>query len=145
MSIRKAKAVWKGDLKQGRGKLSTESALLIADYSFGSRFEQGPGTNPEELLGAAHAGCFSMALAHEMSQAGHTPESVQTEAQVHLEKVRNGYVITRILLKTVVYATGIQEADFSELAESAKTGCPVSRALRIPVELEAELKVNATS
>jgi lipoyl-dependent peroxiredoxin len=141
MAIRSAKAVWEGSLKEGVGRLSTESgAIRDASYSFPSRFQEGVGTNPEELIGAAHAGCFSMALANGLSQAGHTPTRVSTEARVHLEKGDSGFSITGIRLICEAEVPGLDDATFQEKAQGAKEGCPVSRALAaIPVELEASL------
>ncbi len=109
-------------------------------YSFASRFEQGPGTNPEELIGAAHAGCFSMALSAGLEKAGFNPKRVKTKARVHLEKVGEGFQITKIQLQTEAYVPGIDPAKFREQAEAAKKGCPVSRALAgVQIELDAKL------
>ncbi len=140
MPVRRANAEWKGDLTSGTGTLSTESGAVQGRYSFSSRFEEGEGTNPEELIGAAHAGCFSMALAAGLSRSGHTPDSVETEASVHLTKGDAGFSITRIDLNTVVHVEGIDDATFQEHAEAAKKGCPVSGALSaIEIRLEARL------
>ena len=128
--IRKASAVWEGDLKSGTGKTSTESGVLQdVHYSFSKRFGDEPGTNPEELIGAAHAGCFSMALAHGLSGEGYTVEKVSTTAKVHLENVDGGFKITLIELETEAHVPGVDEAKFHEIAEGTKTGCPVSQAL----------------
>jgi osmotically inducible protein OsmC len=110
-------------------------------YSFQSRFEEGDGTNPEELIAAAHAGCFSMALSGELGKAGHQAESVETEATVHLDKVEEGFAIKRIELRTRVAAPGVDEAAFQAAAEAAKKGCPVSQALAAveSIELDAQL------
>jgi osmotically inducible protein OsmC len=109
-------------------------------YSFGSRFEEGDGTNPEELIGAAHAGCFSMAFANALAQAGHSPESVETAARVHLDQVEGGFGITRIELQTTVSAAGLEEDEFQRLAQQAKQNCPVSKALAaIDIDLDATL------
>jgi lipoyl-dependent peroxiredoxin len=141
MAIRSATAVWKGSLTEGAGTLSSESgALREAAYSFPSRFQEGEGTNPEELIAAAHAGCFSMALSHGLAQAGHAPTRVSTEARVHLEKGDEGFSITLIELICEAVVPGIDDAAFQEQAEGAKKGCPVSRALSaIPIELKATL------
>ena len=129
MIIRKSSAVWEGSLKDGRGRMKVGRGAYEGPYSFASRFEQGPGTNPEELLGAAHAGCFSMAFALILSQAGTPPKRIQTEAEVGLEKVGDGFRITSVNLTTEADVPGIEEKAFQALAESAKAGCPVSRAL----------------
>ena len=141
MAIRSATAVWKGSLTEGTGTLSSESgAIQEAAYSFPSRFQEGEGTNPEELIAAAHAGCFSMALSHGLAQAGHVPTRVTTKAHVHLDKGDEGFSITRIELACEAVVPGIDEAAFQEQAEGAKKGCPVSRALSaIPIELKATL------
>ncbi len=141
MAIRSATAEWKGSLVEGTGTVSTESgAVRNAAYSFPSRFEEGTGTNPEELIAAAHAGCFSMALSHGLAQAGHTPTRVRTEARVHLEKGDGGFSITRIELVCEAEVPGIDDAAFQEQAEGAKKGCPISRALgAVPIELKATL------
>ena len=133
---RKATARWAGDLKSGTGSLRVESGTLDAPFSFQSRFEQGGGTNPEELLGAAHAGCYSMALSHALASAGHHPTSVETTATVQLE----GLAITRIDLVTHGVVPGLSAADFQRFAEETKTGCIVSRALSaVPMTLTATL------
>lgn len=139
MPIRKAQAVWSGNLREGNGRMAFGS--FEGAYSFASRFEEGEGTNPEELLAAAHAGCFSMALAHRLDQAGYTPRRVQTEARVHLEMTGNGPRISKIELHTEVEAPGLNETIFLEHAEAAKEGCPVSKALAaVPlIELHAQL------
>lgn len=128
--IRKASAVWTGDLKGGKGTMSTDSGVLKnTAYSFSTRFENEPGTNPEELIGAAHAGCFSMALAAGLAGAGHKPEQISTIANVHLEKVEAGFKITKIELNTDAKVPGIDDATFQEFANKTKSGCPVSQAL----------------
>jgi osmotically inducible protein OsmC len=140
MPIRKANAVWDGDLMKGKGRMALGSGAFEGKYSVGSRFESDPGTNPEELIGAAHAGCFSMAFAAGLGKAGFTPKSIKTEAKVHIEKVGDGWTITKIELDTVADIPGITEADFKKYAEEAKTGCPVSRALAGPeIRLTARL------
>src|SRR5262245_11602423 len=120
MAVRTAKAAWDGDLKSGKGTVSLGSGAFEGQYSFASRFEEGVGTNPEELIGAAHAGCFSMALAATPGQAGLTPQSVRTTATVHLIKDQSGFVISAIDLETVAAVPGIEPEKFQELAETAK-------------------------
>jgi len=139
--IRKAKAVWRGTGRTGSGDLSTDSGVLAqTPYSFKTRFENEKGTNPEELIAAAHAGCFSMALSNALSQAGHPPTSVATTATVHLDKVAEGFGITRIDLDTVGVVPGMDEADFEKHAQAAKAGCPVSKALAaVEISLTARL------
>src|SRR5438045_4746814 len=123
---RKASAVWQGGLKEGTGTISTESGVLSkAQYSFSTRFESGIGTNPEELIGAAHAGCFSMALSAQLGQAGFPPTRVHTVARVQLDKVENGFAITQIQLETEAEVPGIDAEFFRAEAERAKTNCPV--------------------
>ena len=129
MPVRKADAVWEGDIRGGNGKVSLGSGAFEGRYSFGSRFEEGAGTNPEELIGAAHAGCFSMALSGGLGRGGHTPKRIATTAKVHIEKVGEGFSITRIELDTQAEVPGIDDATFQEFARKAKEGCPVSRAL----------------
>ena len=140
MPVRSADAVWEGGLKGGQGNLKLGSGAYSGKYSFGTRFEEAPGTNPEELIGAAHAGCFSMALSAMLEKAGHTPKRVATTARVSLEKVGEGFKITKIRLITEASVPGIDEQTFRQTAEQAKTGCPVSQALAAtPIELEAKL------
>lgn len=129
MAVRVASAEWKGDLKGGSGTVRTESGAVDTQYDFTSRFEEGPRTNPEELIGAAHAGCFSMALANILAQAGHTPERVATTARVHLEKGDEGFRVTRIDLECEVDAPDLEEDAFQEHAFEAKEGCPISQLL----------------
>ena len=129
MPTRRSEAVWEGDLKQGKGTMKLGSGAYQGAYSFQSRFESGTGTNPEELIAAAHAGCFSMALSHALSQAGNVPRRVQTSASVHLEKAEAGFRISRIDLVTVGDVPGIDEAEFQRQAEEAKKNCPVSKVL----------------
>ena len=127
---RTASAEWKGDLKSGRGTISTESAVLEhARYSFSTRFEEGKGTNPEELIAAAHAGCFSMALSLQLAEAGLKADSIRTSAAVTLEKVEGGFGITTIHLDVVAKIPGADEATFEKAANGAKEGCPVSKVL----------------
>jgi osmotically inducible protein OsmC len=140
MAIRQAEAEWKGNLKDGKGSMKLGSGALQGAYSFSSRFEEGSGTNPEELIGAAHAGCFSMALSHGLAQAGFTPTRVHTVAKVHLNKTDAGFAITAIDLETDAEIPGIDEKTFLSEAEKAKKGCPVSKALSaVPINLTARL------
>ncbi|MBN1436136.1 MAG: OsmC family protein [Sedimentisphaerales bacterium] len=129
MAIRKAQATWKGKLADGSGQVELGSGAFKGSYSFPSRFEQGPGTNPEELIGAAHAGCFSMAFAHSLAESGYNPKSVHTVASVHLDQVQDGFAITSIELETEAEVPDIEQAAFQDIAQAAKTGCPVSKAL----------------
>lgn len=139
--IRKASAIWKGDLKAGKGTLSTETGTLKdVQYSFTSRFETGIGTNPEELIGAAHAGCFSMALSAGLSAAGFVPDQVSTTAHVNLNKVDTGFKITLIELVTEARVPNIDDAKFQEIAAGTKVGCPISQALAsVEIKLTAKL------
>ena len=140
MPIRVAQAVWEGNLLHGKGNMSLESGAFEGKYSFSSRFEEGTGTNPEELIGAAHAGCFSMALAHELDQAHYTPESIKTIAHVSLNKSNDGFAITEIELVTEAKVSDIQEKEFLEHAKNAKKNCPVSQALKgVSINLKATL------
>jgi len=142
MPIRRANAEWKGDLKAGKGSINTETKLLNnTPYDAGSRFESGSTTNPEELIGAAHAGCYSMALANSLSKEGFKVKSIKTDAKVHLEKLESGFTITKIELDTVGEVEGIDAAAFAKHAEQTKSGCPVSKALTGPmIVLNAKLK-----
>jgi osmotically inducible protein OsmC len=138
---RQATAEWKGDLKGGSGHVKTGSGAYEGNYSFTTRFEDKPGANPEELLGAAHAGCFSMALANMLATAGFVANSVHTTADVHLGKDDKGFLINRIDLTVVGDVPGVDLATFQEHAEKAKSGCIVSRALAAtPMTLKASLK-----
>jgi osmotically inducible protein OsmC len=138
---RKASAVWNGTLKEGRGSISTESGLLKdAQYSFGTRFEEGKGTNPEELIGAAHAGCFSMALSAQLTNAGTPPDSVATEATVTLEKKEAGFTVTAVHLDVVAKVPGATAESFETAANNAKTGCPISRLLNAEITMTARLE-----
>lgn len=140
MPKRDGNAVWNGGLKDGNGTIKVGDALFEGQYSFSSRFEEGEGTNPEELIAAAHAGCYSMAFSAELEGAGFTPNSVSTKASVWLEKVGDGFSITRILLSTEGDVPDIDDAKFQEVATAAKEGCPVSRALSaVDISLEATL------
>ncbi len=140
MAVRTANAEWKGDLEGGSGTLRSESGALDGAYSFASRFQEGDGTNPEELIGAAHAGCFSMALSNELDQAGFTPRRVGTTARVHLGSDDAGPAVTKIELVCEADVPGIDDETFQEIAEGAKEGCPISVALSAtPIFLEARL------
>jgi len=141
MPKRTANARWDGSLQEGQGTMRMASGAYEGPYSFQSRFEEGEGTNPEELIASAHAGCFSMALSGELGRAGHQAESVETTATVHLDKVEEGFGITRIELDTRARVPGIAEDEFQRIAEAAKQGCPVSRALAAveSIEVRAEL------
>jgi lipoyl-dependent peroxiredoxin len=138
---RKASAVWHGDLKSGRGTISTESNVLKdAQYSFGTRFENGSGTNPEELIGGAHAGCFSMALSAELQKAGFTADTVSTTATVTLENhPQTSWTVTKIHLETEAKVPRITADKFAEVAQGAKAGCPISRLLKAEITLDAKL------
>jgi lipoyl-dependent peroxiredoxin len=137
---RNASAVWKGGLKDGKGTISTESGVLSdAQYSFTTRFEQGKGTNPEELIAAAHAGCFSMALSNELGNAGLTPESIRTTATVTLEKTDAGFAIPAVHLALEAKVPGADRATFTRLADAAKAGCPVSKLFTADITLDATL------
>ena len=138
---RKANAEWNGHLKDGKGQIGVESGTFTgAQYSFGTRFENGaPGTNPEELLAAAHAGCFSMALANELGKADMTPESVKTEATVTIDKDESGFSITKVHLAVKARVPGADEAKFRDVAEGAKKGCPVSKLFKAEITMDAQL------
>jgi len=138
MPTRNAEAVWEGDLKSGKGTVKLGSGAFQGAYSFQSRFESGTGTNPEELIAAAHAGCFSMALSHGLAQAGFPPRRVHTTAKVHLEKTADGFSVPRIDLVTEADVPNIDEAKFREQAETAKRNCPISKLLSA-----AEITLNA--
>ena len=140
MPLRTAEAVWQGKLPEGKGNMKLGSGAYEGEYSFASRFQESRGTNPEELIGAAHAGCFSMALSHMLGQAGYNPERIHTAAKVHLDKVGDGFKITTIELETEAKVPGIDEKTFLEKAEAAKQGCPVSQALAgTEITLQAKL------
>ncbi len=137
---RRANAVWKGDLKSGKGALSTDSGVLSeTPYSFSTRFENEKGTNPEELIAAAHAGCFSMALSGQLANAGLTAESIQTEAVLRMERTDAGFTITSIHLDLKARVPGADEEAFLTAANNAKSGCPVSRVLNTDITLTATL------
>ncbi|MCL4454785.1 MAG: OsmC family protein [Deinococcus sp.] len=138
---RKASAVWKGGLKDGRGTISTDSGVLSdAQYSFSTRFEEGRGTNPEELIAAAHAGCFSMALSGQLGNAGLTAESIKTTAAVTLEKTDAGFTITAVHLDVTAKIPGADQQAFETAANNAKAGCPVSRLLNAKITMVAKLE-----
>jgi lipoyl-dependent peroxiredoxin len=137
MPVRTASAKWEGALRDGSGTMALGSGAFEGQYSFGSRFEEGTGTNPEELIGAAHAGCFSMALANILDEAGHSPRRVETSARVHLEQSDEGPAITRIELSTEVDVPGIDESELGRHVKAAEEGCPVSKALAA-IEISAE-------
>jgi osmotically inducible protein OsmC len=140
MPTRNAEATWEGNLKEGKGTIKLASGAYTGAYSFSSRFEDGKGTNPEELIAAAHAGCFSMALSHGLAQAGFTPRRVHTTARVHLEKTADGFSIPRIDLQTEAEVPGISEDVFRQQAETAKQNCPVSKLLKAAqITLDARL------
>jgi osmotically inducible protein OsmC len=137
---RKASAVWKGDLKSGTGTISTQSgALSSAPYGFKTRFEDAKGTNPEELLGAAHAGCFSMALSNILGEAGLTADSIETEAIVTLDKADGGFAISTVHLTVKAKVPGADAKAFEDAANKAKAGCPVSKVLNATITMDAQL------
>lgn len=138
---RSASAVWTGGLKDGKGTISTQSGVLAdTQYSFSTRFEEGKGTNPEELIAAAHAGCFSMALSAQLNNAGQTAERIQTEAAVTLEKTDAGFTVTAVHLKVRAKVPGATPPDFEKAAQAAKTGCPISRLLKADITMETKLE-----
>ena len=140
MIKRKSNAVWQGNLKDGKGQVALGSGAFEGQYSFTSRFEEGKGTNPEELIAAAHAGCFSMALSADLSNAGFTVDEVKTEAVISMDQVDGGFKILSSKLITTAKVPGISEAEFMKFAEGAKQNCPVSKALgAIELELDATL------
>ena len=139
--IKKAWAVWQGSIKEGGGTISTETGVLKeAPYGFKSRFENGKGTNPEELIGAAHAGCFSMALSLMLGDAGLVPDRIETHADVTLEKVGDGFAITASHLTVTARIPGADDARFLAIAEKAKAGCPVSKLLNARITMDAKLE-----
>jgi osmotically inducible protein OsmC len=138
---RKGSAVWKGGLKDGMGTVSTDSGVLAnTQYSFSTRFEDGKGTNPEELIAAAHAGCFSMALSAQLGNAGMTPEQIQTTATVSLDKTDGGFAITAIHLDVRAKIPGADKQAFDSAANNAKAGCPVSKVLNATITMDAKLE-----
>jgi osmotically inducible protein OsmC len=137
---RNASAQWNGGLKDGKGTISTSSGVLQkTQYSFGTRFEDGVGTNPEELIAAAHAGCFSMALSGQLTNAGTPPESIDTTATVTMEKTDAGFTVTGVHLDVTAKVPGIDQAAFETAAGNAKTGCPISRLLNATITMDAKL------
>ena len=135
-----ASAHWEGDIKKGKGTISTQSgALKEQPYGFNTRFEDEPGTTPEELIGAAHAGCFSMAFSLELGNAGYTADSIDTKAKVTLDKDGDGFSITKIHLDMNAKIPGIDDAEFQKIANGAKEGCPVSKVLNAEITLDAKL------
>lgn len=138
---RKASAVWRGGLKDGKGTISTESGVLKeTQYSFSARFENGTGTNPEELIAAAHAGCFSMAFSAELGKAGLTPESINTTATITLEKTDAGFSVTTSHLDVTARIPGADKARVLEIANGAKAGCPISRVLKADITMAAAIE-----
>jgi lipoyl-dependent peroxiredoxin len=141
MMKRKGSARWSGTLKEGSGTVSTGSGLLRdAQYSFGTRFEEGEGTNPEELIAAAHAGCFSMALSGQLTEGGSPPESIETAATVTLEKTEAGFSVTKVHLEVIGKVPGATEESFEKAANNAKSGCPISRLLNAEINMDARLE-----
>jgi lipoyl-dependent peroxiredoxin len=140
MAVRKAKAQWKGNLVDGKGTVEVESGLFKSPYSFQTRFGDEKGTNPEELIGAAHASCYSMALSSILEQKGYKTVSISTEANVHIDKIGDGFKITKIILVVRGMVPEMDEQTFLKYAKEAKAGCPVSQALAAtPIELDASL------
>lgn len=139
MPTRKADATWNGAMRDGNGTFKTESGAIEGSYSFSTRFEDGGGTNPEELIAAAHAGCFSMALANELGSAGHVPDSITTTSKVHIEKDDSGFVIPKIDLVTKATVSGIDDGEFQKVAAATSQACPVSKVLA-----GAEITLDAT-
>ena len=138
---RKASAVWTGGLKDGKGTISTDSGVLSnSQYSFGTRFEEGKGTNPEELIGAAHAGCFSMALSAQLGEAGIKPERIETTATVTLDKSDGGFAITAVHLDVRAKIPGADQQAFEKAANDAKIGCPVSKLFKAQITMDAKLE-----
>ena len=138
--VRKASAVWKGSLKEGKGTISSDSGVLSSTpYSFSTRFENAKGTNPEELIAAAHAGCFTMALSAQLGSAGITPESLETTASLSLDKLDAGWTVTKVHLDVTARIPGVDQAAFDKAAEAAKAGCPISRLLKAEITMTARL------
>ena len=138
---RNGSAVWRGGLKDGKGTVSTDSGVLAnAQYSFSTRFEEGKGTNPEELIAAAHAGCFSMALSAQLGNAGMTAEQIQTTATVSLDKTDGGFAITAVHLDVRAKIPGADKQAFETAANNAKSGCPVSKVLNATITMDAKLE-----
>src|SRR6056297_3361799 len=143
MPTRSGEAIWKGDLKNGSGTLKVESGIFEAEYNFVSRFETGDKTNPEELIGAAHAACFSMALSNELASAGHDPKSVETTSEVTLSMKESGPEITNIKLISSAHVPGIEKDTFMEIANGAKENCPVSKVLA-GATIELDITLNSS-
>jgi osmotically inducible protein OsmC len=141
MAIRKANAVWEGALKEGRGTMKLSSGAYEGPFTWSSRFEESGGTNPEELIAAAHAGCFSMAFSAQLTNAGFTPARIQTTANVHFEKLEPGWRIVKVHLVSESQVPGIDAAQFQRLAETAKQGCPISNALNPSIEITLDAKL----
>lgn len=141
MAIRNAQAIWTGNLKDGNGKMTAGSGVFEVAYSFSTRFEDEPGSNPEELIGAALAGCFSMFLSAQLTENGHPPERVETKARVHLGSDDLGPAITKIELSNETTAPGVDEKTFNELAEISKQRCPISKALQGVGEISLNAKL----
>jgi osmotically inducible protein OsmC len=139
MAVRTSEAQWEGTLKDGKGRFWTESGEVSGVYSFPTRFEERPGSNPEELIGAALASCYSMALAADVERAGSTPGSVRTVAKVHLDKGDDGFAITGIDLEAEASVADIQPQEFDKIAQSTKDNCPVGKALAVPITVSARL------
>ena len=138
---RKGSAVWQGDLKTGKGTVSTESGVLSqTPYSFSTRFESGKGTNPEELIAAAHAGCFTMALSAQLGSAGLTPEKLETSATVTFDKLEAGWTVTNILLNVKGKVPKADQAAWDKATQAAKTGCPISRLFNTTINMQAKLE-----
>jgi lipoyl-dependent peroxiredoxin len=140
MPTRTAHAEWNGSIGEGKGTMAFGSGAFEGPYSFKSRMEEGPGTNPEELIGAAHAGCYSMALSLILGSGGNEPESISTDAKVHFDKQGEGWAITLIELTTRARVPGLDDDGFKKAAEAAKEGCPVSQALSVEIRLDAALE-----
>jgi lipoyl-dependent peroxiredoxin len=140
MPTRTANAEWNGSLPEGKGRMAFGSGAFEGPYSFNSRMEEGPGTNPEELIGAAHAGCFSMALSGILGADGHEPDSIKTEAKVRFEKEGEGWAIKGVALTTRARVPGMDDEAFRKAAEVAKENCPVSQALAVEISLDAALE-----
>ncbi len=139
--LRKASAEWNGTIREGKGAISTESGVLTdTQYSFSTRFEDGVGTNPEELIAAAHAGCYSMALSGQLTNAGFTPEYIRATASVRLEKLETGFAITKVHLDVAASVPGADEDAFMTAANNAKAGCPVSKVLNAEITMDAVLE-----
>jgi len=140
MAISNASAVWKGNLVEGSGTMKLEKGAYEGPYTRASRFETGPGTNPEEMIGAAHAGCFSMALSLQLGEAGIRPERIETKCTITFEELESGFTITRSHLDVAVRAPGADRAKFEAAAQNAKAGCPLSKALKAEISMDARLE-----